>query len=176
MTLKPSVHAGFRGLSGTTNYVAVQIKKLRPKKIYLHADWLLYQEQKPESNLQKTIDFIKLESPLSKITIVGGVPQYKPGLPTLMYFERKILNDDGLFVNYHYDDLIDIDHSLMNFAKKNDVEFYSALKAFCKNNYCQRVARYDGKIMPVAWDYGHLTAAGSMVLAEKIKHQEKTEN
>ena len=74
---------------------------------------------------------------------------------------------------YLYDHLTHMDQKWTELAEQKGIDFYSTLMTFCQADGCQITAEYDGVIMPIIWDYGHLTAAGSALLAKKIKLQKQ---
>ena len=150
------------------DFVSNEISRQKPSRVILHANWSLYADQKPTLNLQKTIDFIRVKSPLSKITIIGGVPQYKPSLPVFMFLNDKSLLGNSLLESYIVGDLNKLDNLFADLARRNEVSFFSAIQALCSDTKCQATASYNNVTMPTAWDYGHLTEAGSFLLAEKI--------
>jgi peptidoglycan/LPS O-acetylase OafA/YrhL len=155
------------------NYIGSQIKNLKPKNIFLYANWGIYDAQHPLESLNKTVDFIRLVSPSSKITILGGTPQFLPSLPTYMFLNHKNLKLGEVMPTYLYDHLTLMDQKWAALAKQKKIDFFSTLKVFCQANVCKVTAEYDGVIMPIIWDYGHLTAAGSVLLANKIKLQKQ---
>lgn len=150
------------------NYVLDEIKRLRPNKIYLHANWSLYDKQEPAKKISKTIEYIRSVSPSSQVTIVGSVPKWKPSLPAFML--RKQLKMDGEYylANPYSDELTKSDQAFNKVAKENGVFFLSALNSLCPQGLCQVTTRFDQRLMPTAWDYGHLTEGGSVLLANKL--------
>jgi len=131
----------------------------------------MYDTHLSSESLSKTIDYVHLVSPLSKITILGGTPQFLPSLPTYMFLNHVNLDLQAVLPSYLYEHSILMDQKFLELAKKKNVNFYSTLKTFCGVNGCQITAEYEGEVMPIIWDYGHLTAAGSVFLAKKIKQQ-----
>ena len=155
------------------DYVGARIKNIKPKNILLYANWGIYDAQKPIESLSKTVDFIRSVSPASKITILGGTPQFLPSLPTYMFLNHKNLKLGEVMPTYLYDHLTHMDQKWTALAEQKGIDFYSTLMTFCQADGCQITAEYDGVIMPIIWDYGHLTAAGSALLAKKIKLQKQ---
>jgi len=153
------------------DYIGNKIKELKPKNIFLYANWNMYDTHLSSESLSKTIDYVHLVSPLSKITILGGTPQFLPSLPTYMFLNHVNLDLQAVLPSYLYEHSILMDQKFLELAKKKNVNFYSTLKTFCGVNGCQITAEYEGEVMPIIWDYGHLTAAGSVFLAKKIKQQ-----
>lgn len=146
-----------------------KVKLIQPSQIFLYANWDAYGDQKPSVNLSRTINAIRSVSPITRITLVGGTPQFKPSLPTLMFLNNKNLTLNETLTTYLYDSLSYMDSQFLEFSGKNRIEFFSPLKAFCKESLCNVTATFDGKIMPIIWDYGHLTSAGALFLAQQIE-------
>jgi peptidoglycan/LPS O-acetylase OafA/YrhL len=153
----------------TNDYIGEQVKKLQPSRIFLYSNWDAYGDQKPSIELIKTVEYIRSVSPSSKITLVGGTPQFKPSLPTYMFLNDKKLDLNEVLPSYLYDALSAIDIQFKSFADNNRIDFFSPMDVLCKENVCKITASYEGKVMPIIWDYGHLTAAGSVLLARQIK-------
>jgi len=120
-------------------------------------------------NLTKTIDFIKLESPNSKIIILGSVPQWKPSLPIILIRENITLNRSNYIQLLSYKKLKNVDEKLSALANIKKVEFISILDNLCVNRKCLATTEYKSKFWPTAWDSGHLTEAGSVHLYTKMR-------
>ena len=153
----------------TNDYIADQIKRLQPSRVFLYSNWDAYGDQKPSVNLIRTVDYIRSVSPSSQITLIGGTPQFKPSLPTYMFLKNKNLVLNETLPTYLYEPLSAIDMKFKSFADKNKIDFFSPMDVLCKENVCKITATYEGKVMPIIWDYGHLTAAGSVLLSQQIK-------
>ena len=153
----------------TNDYIADQIKRLKPSKVFLYANWDAYGDQKPSVNLIKTVEYIRSFSPSSEITLIGGTPQFKPSLPTYMFLNHKSLVLNEFLPTYLYGALSGIDVQFKSFSAQNRIDFFSPLEFLCKENLFKITASYENKVMPIIWDYGHLTAAGSVLLARQLK-------
>jgi peptidoglycan/LPS O-acetylase OafA/YrhL len=153
----------------TNDYIADQIKRLQPSKVFLYSNWDAYGDQKPSVNLLKTVEYIRSVSPFSQITLIGGTPQFKPSLPTYMFLKNKNLVLNETLPTYLYEPLSAIDMQFKTFTDKNKIDFFSPMDVLCKEKVCKITATYEDKVMPIIWDYGHLTAAGSVLLAQQIK-------
>lgn len=147
------------------DYVLNEIKRLKPQHIILHANWMLYTEQNPVANIKNSLDYIRSVSPTSQITIVGGVPQWKPSLPVYLLRMHIGLNGEYYLHSPIYNELLLSDRAFSEVAKINNINFLSALSTFCINDKCQVTVKYNQIFMPTAWDYGHLTEGGSVLLA-----------
>ena len=149
------------------NFAFSEISKQQPAHILLHANWLLYTNIDIGKELDLTLKHIKLLSPNSLITVIGGVPQWKPDLPSYLY-DRKVFPDTNRkMINKQFNEISGYDSIIQKVAIKNNVHFFSALESLCNSNgYCSVYAQtFKKEIQPFAWDYGHLTPAGSEELA-----------
>ena len=74
------------------NFAKEKISKLKLKKIFLQASWILNSDQKNlVQNIIKTIEFIKKASPQSQIIIIGSLPSWEQVLPKLILRKNLIL-------------------------------------------------------------------------------------
>ena len=168
----PLIHQFFIGRPNCeliNDYVGQQIQKIKPTKIFLLANWdAYYQSYDVIELLKNTILLIKSKSPNTEITIIGSVPQYEPSLPEIMLIKDIGLNEVQHLTITKYKKLIGIDKDLTSLASKQRVNFISALEIFCNKDLCQITAELDGEFEPTTFDYGHLTKAGSFLLANGL--------
>lgn len=150
-------------------FVGKEIESRKPKAVLLHANWLLYGDQKISVSLRSTIDFIKNKSANTKIFVLGGAPQYQPSLPTFMLNKRLSLIDNVRIVSPSYDKVLVVDSEIKNISSEFGVLYFSLLDAFCEVSNCLVTSNIEGMVMPIAWDYGHLTSAGSIYFSRKFK-------
>jgi peptidoglycan/LPS O-acetylase OafA/YrhL len=61
--------------------VLERVKKLRPKRLVLFANWILYSEVNVPQELSATLDVLNKALPDTLIDVIGGVPQWYPSLP-----------------------------------------------------------------------------------------------
>lgn len=156
------------------DYVLSEIHRMKPIQVYLHANWTLFEEQNKEQesakNIHKTIDYVRSVSPSTKITIVGGVPQWFPSLPANMLKKRMTMHAEQYVKSSNLNDLTASDNAFDDVAKEMGVNFFSAINALCVNDKCQATVVFNDVLMPTVWDYGHLTEGGSVLLAKKLIH------
>jgi peptidoglycan/LPS O-acetylase OafA/YrhL len=150
-------------------FVSVEIESRKPKAVLLHANWLRYKDQNISVSLRSTINFIKSKSPTTEIFVLGGVPQYEPSLPTLMLNKRLSLVNDLRVISPSYKKVLLVDSLLKDISLDTHVRYFSSLDAFCSVSNCLVTSSVEGQIMPMAWDYGHLTSSGAIYLASKFK-------
>lgn len=151
------------------DYVMKEIQRLQPKQILLLANWIAYdKKQELTEKIKKTIDHVHSVSPSARVTIIGAVPQWHPSLPALM-LKKRIALENGKYVRSSlFNDLAKVDKVLETVSKENDVKFFSSINALCVQDKCLSATTYNGTLMPTAWDYGHLTEGGSVLLAKKL--------
>jgi len=156
-------------------FVLGEIARTKPKSIVLHANWSSYFKDSRSTNadlsITQTLDGIRKASPLSKIYLLGGVPQWSPSLLVAMTRSGLTLNRDAYIHTPMLPHLRSIDDRLLALALDNGVAFVSSLDRLCANDSCQAVAAVHGRFEPTAFDYGHLTEAGSHLLANKVLAQ-----
>ena len=153
------------------DFVFEKIRNIKPKAIYMSANWNRdpYKAMDIPVVVEKTIKEIQRISPSSQIVLIGTFPQWLPNLPTRMYKIKMELEDKVYLSTPLFSNITALDNSLNAVATKRGIEFYSVLDTSCINDSCLATTLYDGKIMPTAWDYGHLTNGGAVRLANKIK-------
>jgi hypothetical protein len=151
------------------DYVMREIQRVQPRQLLLLANWIANnKEQELAENIKKTINHVQSVSPSTQVTIIGGVPQWHPSLPVLM-LKKHIAIESGQYLRSSlFNDLGAVDKVLETVSKENDVEFFSSINALCVKDKCLSTVTYNGTLTPTAWDYGHLTAGGSVLLAKKL--------
>lgn len=150
------------------DFVKREIARLKPGEIFLDADWMQYRRQDLATNIGKTIDYIRRVSPASNITIVGIVPQWQPTLPMVMLRRHLSLDKEQYLRTPAYGQLAALDDNLSSVAQGNQVNFFSALQNLCIKDECKVVTKSANGFTLTAWDYGHLTEGGSILLAQKM--------
>ena len=149
-------------------FIQEEIKRAKPASIFLHANWIRYDQQETPSLLRETIRSIKASSPHSLITVIGPVPQWQPSLPAFIAKKRLLLEDINLLHSPRLEELRLMDSRLELIAKEEKVVFFSVLDALCEGSKCQATVRAGEKINLTTWDYGHLTKEGSILLSSKL--------
>ncbi|HSL06038.1 MAG TPA: SGNH hydrolase domain-containing protein, partial [Nitrospiraceae bacterium] len=151
------------------DYVMREIQRIKPRQIFLLANWTLYNKrQELTENMKMTIDYVHSVSPSTQVTIIGAVPQWYPSLPARMLKKRMAIENGQYVRSSVLNDLGEVDKALDAVSKENDVEFFSSINALCVNDKCQSAITYNGTLTLTAWDYGHLTEGGSVLLAKKL--------
>jgi len=153
-------------------FVLSEIARSQPRRIMLHANWSSYFKDARTTNadliIAQTLARIRQVSPTSEIYLLGGVPQWSPSLPVAMVRSGLMLSEEGAIYTPMLPHLRAVDDRLQAIATRNGATFISALERLCQGDSCQAVASIDSKRKPLAFDYGHLTKAGSHLLASKL--------
>ena len=173
LPLKDEVITDRPDCKGINDFVMREIERTKPRQIFLHADWRRHRDQGPAKNIRRTIDFIQAVSPATRITIVGGVPQWHPSLP-IMLFRQNISMEPGRYLRSSvFSEIAEIDKGLEATAKESGVRFFSALRALCRGEECQPVTMFDGcpdthGLGLRAFDGGRLGPPGGKTAREAI--------
>jgi hypothetical protein len=113
--------------------------------------------------LRKTAEALKPYA--GRIVVIGPHVEYKQDLPWLL--AASIMTHDPSVIERFR--LLKKERADQTFAKKlrdDGIEYISLYRAICPAERC-RVTDQNG--LPLAFDYGHLTAGGALYVAEQIK-------
>lgn len=152
------------------DYVLKEIANLKPKTVFMHANWTSYKEYDVRERLKETIQYIRETSPNTKLILIGSVPQWVRGLPIFMLSRNLTLASNSYATNPNLKTLKEFDRELEIAAKEEGVEYLSAIDSLCVNDQCQIITTYEGKKTLTAYDYAHLTKGGSILLVGKLLH------
>jgi len=142
------------------------ITDLEDPHVILHGLWWGFSKYLDELDL--TVRQLK-EAGITRITIIGGVPQFSPTLPKRLIAldleltqEHQIKSDIG--------DVLLADETLRRVADENDIRFIPIISSICDvDSYCDAVvATDDNRFEPLAWDSGHLTPSGALHILRRI--------
>jgi peptidoglycan/LPS O-acetylase OafA/YrhL len=152
------------------DFVASQVKDLKPAHIILHARWELYKKDMQLADIENTIQIIHSFSPKTRITIVGGMPLWIPSLPNVAVHSGYDFSDHLALPNFGLDRITFVDEVLQEAAKNKGVEFISLVEALCRNKYCRVTTSTPDGTQLIAWDEGHLTEHGSAMIVDMLKN------
>ena len=149
------------------------LRALRPKLVLIHFRWT---DRADFTDALQAMTFAIQEVVASeRIVFLGSVPTWSEvgGLP-LPY--RVIRNWGDLTWqgnNGYLNQLEDrarleaqVDQTLESLATQMKVRLLLPRKQFCNESGCLAVTRYGERASSIAWDYGHLTSAGSEAIWE----------
>lgn len=141
-----------------------QIGATKPAVVLLHANW---QSKGPQIDLLPgTLAKIAELSPATRVLVVGGVPQWRPSLPEAA-LAAGLPRAPAARLAPQGADVTRTDAALRALtAPAANARFIALHDRFCPDGGCIVFAPGPGSpAEPVAWDYGHLTAAGSQLAA-----------
>jgi hypothetical protein len=116
------------------------------------------------SRLDYTIRTLKRQG--LDVVLFGPMVQYDSPLPRLLAASLKE-NDPSLPFKHRLDKYRMLDKEMSDLAGNTwGVPYVSFFKLLCPQNAC---TEYAGKDVPLQFDYGHLTGAGSVLVAERLK-------
>ena len=166
------------GSIAISDFVFDKIKTLKPHTVVLAANWLLYDHKNSNwtqldlGKLHATIAALK-DIGVAHIVLVGQLPTYKIDqpmvgnrvfVPEVVDRTVKSLNLRGFIMN----------ELMRQFARENAVDFMSPMDALCNEQGCL-ISASSRELIPIAWDYGHLTEAGSnQLIARALKSHQTT--
>lgn len=174
----PNIH--FRRMPycyGTNKAAMEYVKDTKPEFIIMHANWYSHYQgkraiynttEKFYQGLIRTIGSIREASPESKIIIISGVPQWGIGLPEYMVRLGNDVNSELYLSSVLYPALQDLNDGFTKRLPQDNVTVVDPLEYMCEEGRCLATVEYDGKIYLSAWDYGHITEAAAVFLADKI--------
>lgn len=157
-----------------------QLARLNPahSHLYLMAHWQTYQDV-PQFTARLHNTFTYLQQQGFTVTVLGGVPQWRPSLPISLVKAEKfnvIAPDDHGYLRLapswnHRLETADL--VVAHAAQKANIPFISLRNRSCTPQGCV-AARLDATGTPhlFAWDYGHLTQAGGDYLATALPTSE----
>jgi hypothetical protein len=131
-----------------------------------HVDMILLSARWKENNLaalEKTANALKPYA--DRVVVIGPHVEYKHDLPWLL--TTSMLKDDPSLVNrFRLARQRDMDRLFAGGLSRAGIDYVSLYHAICPNEQCQV---RDGDGLPLAFDYGHLTARGSAFVAQQIR-------
>ena len=104
-----------------------------------------------------------------KITIIGGVPQYFPGLPQQLSLKKESLSTSHKIKPTDIVKIIKADESLKKLSKENKIKFVSIIDEICVGDECDVIINNnENQFIPISWDYGHSTEGGAEYIVRKF--------
>jgi len=157
-------------MKGMNDFVFETVKRVRPEVVVLAADW--YQYDWPR--IEETIHALK-EIGIAHITVIGPVPHWKGSLPQqmLLYLKRHPWEPlPSRMREGAVESTGQIDVRLGVLCGRLKVEYLSPYRLLAdKDGFITRLGAGADQIM--AWDYSHLTVAGSEYLVAQFPRDPK---
>lgn len=153
--------------------VLKHIKTNKPNTILVHAAWLQYKKplELMTSGLSKTIQAIKMSSPLSEIVVIGPVPSWKDSLQKNLlkyYIERQELIP--AYTNFNLNlEAWDFEDGIREVAMTSGVNYVSPLDHLCRSGECLTRIN-DSALGLTSFDDAHLSREGALYLITHPKN------
>ncbi|MDE1989058.1 MAG: acyltransferase [Betaproteobacteria bacterium] len=164
------------GCKEINEFVFDQIKRLRPHTVIFGGNWTLYNRR---LNNWTQLDFVKFRATVqalkkegvSHIVIFGQLPTFKIDQPVVA---GKVFLKDRVDRTTRSVNSLDfpVDEQMRQFARDNGVDFVSPMDVLCNAQGCL-ISTSPGELMPLAFDYGHLTESGSRLLLERALNENR---
>jgi len=154
------------GCQALNESVIQELERLKPKTIYLEANWFTYDADILAA--QSAVERIRKVIPGVHIMLIGNVPRWSKGLPrevlqSVNTFDRELYMPVSIF-----SELKGSDSLLQEFSTRHGIAFVSALDLLCKKQDCLAITMTGEGPRLTAFDYGHLTKAGSEALVRDL--------
>jgi hypothetical protein len=134
--------------------------------VVLDASWYAYGDQLP--GFVGLVSAIHSSHPGAHVVVVGNVPIWVGGLPLLFLKHQIPLTTDVHIQNHGYPKMKAFDQAMKRDVEAAGATFVSALDVFCDAGTCRASLPFAGEASLTAFDYGHLTEAGALVLARQV--------
>jgi len=143
-----------------------EISELDDPHVVLHGIWWGF--DKYLDNLNVTVQQLRAAG-VTRITIIGGSPQFSPTLPKRL-ISLDLTLDQEHRIKADIGDVLAADTVLRQIADQHGVTFIPILPQICDlDSYCDAViATDDITFEPLAWDAGHLTPSGALYILRRI--------
>ena len=131
-----------------------------------HVDRVLLAARWEEENLPRLDHTIRaLKARGIDVLLFGPIVQYDSDLPWLLVASLR-KGDPDLPLKHRLTDYEGLDQEMSTLAKQWGVDYVSYYKMLCHGREC---LEYANKDTPLQSDYGHLTPAGSLLVASRLK-------
>jgi lysophospholipase L1-like esterase len=134
----------------------------------LHAAWRYYREPSDLARLGSLLAELRQAVPASKVVVLGALPHWEPTLPQFLLRAGIELDSTAAAQPPAWEELQQVDAALSAVATQHAAVFVSVFRLWCPEQQCPVVAREGDQYMPTLWDDGHLTSAGSELLADRL--------
>jgi peptidoglycan/LPS O-acetylase OafA/YrhL len=135
------------------------LAKNRVDRVLIAARW----EQDDLPRLQYTVETLQRQG--LDILLFGPIVQYDSDLPWLLVTSLRH-HDPSLPSNHRLDRYQGLDDEMGQLAARWGIRYVSYFGMLCPQKVCMEYVASD---TPLQSDYGHLTKAGSLLVAEKLK-------
>lgn len=133
------------------------LKSHRVDKLLLSARW----EEPDLDSLGLTLEWARAHG--LPVVVFGPIVEYDRPLPRLL--AESIVRGDASVAQRHRSGSVEqLDDAMSAVARAHGVSYVSLLRTICSDGSC---TQYAAPNVPLQFDYGHLTAEGSLLLARR---------
>ncbi|NLX18436.1 MAG: hypothetical protein GXY53_04025 [Desulfobulbus sp.] len=152
-------------------YARRKVQEVKPDVLIMAGYWSLYNgndrwDELDMGMLASTISTVQ-DLGVKKVVVVGHLPTYTVNQTDML---RKRFPGDTVNIrtyNHFKETVIGVNEKIARTAREKGAQFISPLDVLCNSQGCM-LSLADDTIIPVAFDYGHLTAEGSTYLVSKL--------
>lgn len=157
-----------RHCRAVNDWVLHKLRELRPQAVILAAAWFRLEDETIRRGLQATLSALRADPGWNpQVIVVGSVPIWHKTLPRLL--ASDILGGEGgAYSQRGLDPEGSRKDRLIGALVGNRTVFFSPFAEFCGKDGCLRYLSSGDGIVPFAYDYGHLTAEASSLVAARL--------
>ncbi len=150
------------------DWVLARLRAQRPETVVLAAAWFRLEDARIRQGLKATLTALRADPGWQpQVIVVGSVPIWHKTLPRLL--ASDILGGNGQPRSRKgLDEAAMRKDGLVAELADGQSVFLSPLAVFCDEQGCLRYFGSGSEIAPAAYDYGHLTAEGSLFFARPL--------
>lgn len=160
-----------RNCAELNSFVFNRMNESKPDVLIMSGYWSLYDgsqkwTQLDIKKLTATIETVK-HLGIKKIIVIGHLPTYTVNQTDML---RKRFREEKINIRTYRnfkESIVASNKQLEKIAQQAGVQFINPLDYLCNEDGCMLSLEKE-KIAPLAFDYGHLTAEGSIYLLSKI--------
>jgi peptidoglycan/LPS O-acetylase OafA/YrhL len=150
------------------SYVFSRIRELRPDVVILAGHWLLYDGTKgwnalDQAKIVSTVEQLRKSGP-SNVVLFGHLPAFGSAQSKIGAQVFRTNEVDRTYKNFNKSSA-SIDKEMGRLAKELNVDFVSPIDLLCNESGCL-VSVSRERLVPLAWDYAHLTEEGAVLLID----------
>ncbi len=139
------------------------IRRVKPERVVLAAAWNTYEWRRLESTVTKL-----RQAGIANIDVVGPVPHWIGTLPRQLYLNFRKFHEVPERMDSGLDrDFLALDREMRDFSKRLGIDYLSPAAILCDAAGCVTRLGQTGDSL-IAWDYAHLTDAGSRFLVARF--------
>lgn len=152
-------------------WVLKAVKEMRPEVVILAGAWFRPDDATIRQGLAETLSALAADPGWQpQVVVVGSVPIWHKTLPRILASDL-LGGDESTYSRNGLDQEAFRKDRLIRTLVGTQATFFSPIDAVCGDSGCLRYFSKDNAIIPLAYDYGHLTVEGStLITANMLQH------